>query len=134
MDELIIGKTYSMVDSRDDREYIYKIQNVINKYNIKATGKYGLSYIIDLSLYKNIKEIQTESKNINHYGGQENPHEPIKIIEYYKLGFNIGNVVKYILRAGIKYPSIEGKIEDLKKAIWYLGREIENLEKEKNNG
>jgi len=69
-----------------------------------------------------------------YYGGEENPHEPIKIIEYYKLGFNIGNVVKYILRAGIKYPNIDGKIEDLKKAIWYLGREIENLEKEKNNG
>jgi len=38
-------------------------------------------------------------------------------------------VVKYILRAGIKHPTIEGTIEDLKKAIWYLGREIENLEK-----
>jgi len=68
----------------------------------------------------------------DHYGRDGNPHEPINVIEYYKLGFNIGNVVKYILRAGIKYPSIEGKIEDLKKAIWYLGREIDNLEKEKN--
>jgi hypothetical protein len=66
---------------------------------------------------------------IDHYGGEDNPHEPIKIIEYYDLGFNLGNVVKYILRAGIKHPSIEGTIEDLKKAIWYLGREIENLEK-----
>ena len=65
----------------------------------------------------------------SHYGGEENPHEPIKVIEYYGLGFNLGNVVKYILRAGIKHPNIEGTIEDLKKAIWYLGREIENLEK-----
>jgi hypothetical protein len=39
-------------------------------------------------------------------------------------------VIKYILRAGYKYPTIKGKIEDLKKAIWYLGREIENLEKQ----
>ena len=67
--------------------------------------------------------------NNDHYGGEENPHEPIKVIEYYGLGFNLGNVVKYILRAGIKHPTIEGTIEDLKKAIWYLGREIENLEK-----
>jgi hypothetical protein len=41
----------------------------------------------------------------------------------------MGNVVKYILRAGHKTPD---KIEDLKKAIWYLGREIENLEKLEN--
>lgn len=51
--------------------------------------------------------------NNNHYGGVDNPHEPIKIIEYYDLNFNMGNVVKYILRAGIKYPSAKGKIEDL---------------------
>jgi hypothetical protein len=98
-------------------------------------GRYNISYTIDISLYINIEEIKEDNINISsHYGGEENPHEPIKVIEYYKLGFNIGNVVKYILRAGIKYPSIEGKIEDLKKAIWYLGREIDNLEKEKNNG
>jgi len=65
-----------------------------------------------------------------HYGGNDNPHEPIKIIEYYDLSFHLGNVIKYILRAGYKYPTIKGKIEDLKKAIWYLGREIENLEKQ----
>jgi hypothetical protein len=64
-----------------------------------------------------------------YYGGKDNPHEPIKIIEHYELNFNMGNVVKYILRAGLKTPD---KIEDLKKAIWYLGREIENLEKLEN--
>ena len=64
-----------------------------------------------------------------YYGGDNNPYEPIKIIEYYELNFNMGNVVKYILRAGHKTPD---KIEDLKKAIWYLGREIENLEKIEN--
>ena len=67
-----------------------------------------------------------------HYGGEDNPHEPIKIIEYYDLSFHLGNVIKYILRAGYKYPTIKGKIEDLKKAIGYLGREIENLEKLEN--
>lgn len=65
-----------------------------------------------------------------YYGGDSNPHEPIKIIEYYDLSFHLGNVVKYILRAGKKNPTILGSIEDLKKAIWYLGREIENLEKQ----
>lgn len=41
-------------------------------------------------------------------------------------------IEKHIIKE--KFYTIEGKIEDLKKAIWYLGREIDNLEKEKNNG
>lgn len=42
-------------------------------------------------------------------------------------GFNRGNAIKYIARAGLKDPSKE--IEDLKKAEWYLAREIARLEK-----
>jgi len=61
-----------------------------------------------------------------HYGGEENPHEPIKIIEAYNLNFCIGNVIKYVLRAGKK----GSKIQDLKKARWYLDREIEKFESE----
>ena len=69
----------------------------------------------------------------DYYGGEDNPHEPIKIIEHYKLGFNLGNAIKYTLRAGKKDPTILGAIVDLKKAIWYLGRQIEHLEKEQED-
>ena len=62
-----------------------------------------------------------------HYGGAENPHEPIKIIEHYGLGFCTGNAIKYILRAG-KKPGAQER-EDLRKAAWYLAREIARLEK-----
>lgn len=55
-----------------------------------------------------------------HYGGKNNPYEAIKVIEAWHCGFNIGNAVKYISRAGLK----GSKVEDLKKAIWYLQREI----------
>ena len=58
-----------------------------------------------------------------HYGGEENPHEAIKIIEHYGLGFHLGNCIKYLLRAGKK----GNEIEDLEKARWYLDRQIENL-------
>lgn len=47
-------------------------------------------------------------------------------------GFNRGNAIKYIARAGRKDPDAE--IEDLEKAAWYIRREIERLRKEKNNG
>lgn len=53
------------------------------------------------------------------------PVEVIEITEH--LNFCRGNAVKYIARAGAKDPSKE--IEDLKKAAWYLDREIARLEK-----
>lgn len=67
------------------------------------------------------------NQNINHpshYGGKDNPVEAIKVIEFYDLNFSLGNVVKYILRAGKKDPKTY--LEDLKKAAWYLDREIRN--------
>lgn len=63
-----------------------------------------------------------------YYGGKGNPYEAIKVIENWQLGFNLGNTVKYISRAGKKGPALE----DLKKAAWYLNREIANLESEEN--
>jgi hypothetical protein len=61
----------------------------------------------------------------DHYGGADNPYEAIKVIEAWGLGFNLGNVVKYVSRAGKKGT----QIEDLRKARWYLDREISNQEK-----
>ena len=50
----------------------------------------------------------------------------IDFIESKRLGYHLGNVVKYISRAGIKSHC---PIEDLKKARWYLDRYITKLEK-----
>ena len=55
----------------------------------------------------------------DHYGGEENTYEAIKVIEAWDLGFHLGNVVKYISRAGKKTKNTN---EDLKKAKWYLER------------
>jgi len=49
------------------------------------------------------------------------------IIEAFGLNYNIGNVTKYILRAGHK----GNKLDDLKKASAYLNREIEKIEGKK---
>lgn len=61
--------------------------------------------------------------NINkpkHYNMGE--IEPIDVIEDWRLDYHLGNAVKYIARCEYK----ENKINDLKKAIWYIEREIEN--------
>ena len=54
--------------------------------------------------------------------------EVIDYIEDKQLGYHLGNAVKYISRAGKKDPT--KKVEDLRKAAWYINREIERLTKE----
>lgn len=58
--------------------------------------------------------------------------EVIDYIEDKKLGFCLGNAVKYISRAGKKNDSgrniIDKEIEDLQKAIWYINRRIYELQ------
>lgn len=60
-----------------------------------------------------------------HYGGEQDPYEAIKVIEAWGLGFNLGNLLKYVCRAGKK----DSRLKDLKKALWYLQREITLEEK-----
>ena len=62
----------------------------------------------------------------NHYGGESNPYEAIKVIDAWDLDFCLGNTVKYISRAGKKSP--EKELEDLRKAAWYLQHKINKLE------
>lgn len=54
-----------------------------------------------------------------HYKGDG--LEVIDVIEAFGLGFSLGNAVKYILRADKKGR----RVEDLRKAVWYLTHEIE---------
>lgn len=57
--------------------------------------------------------------------GQYDPadtYEPIKVIDAHNLNFNLGNVIKYVLRAG-KKPGV-ADIEDLQKAKQYIEFEI----------
>ncbi|NRH21582.1 DUF3310 domain-containing protein [Candidatus Gracilibacteria bacterium] len=53
-----------------------------------------------------------------HYN--EGKYEVIDVIEDWKLGFNDGNAVKYIGR----HKSKGNPIADLKKALWYVAREL----------
>jgi len=57
--------------------------------------------------------------------------EVIEFIDDKKLGFSLGNAVKYISRAGKKDPA--KTVEDLKKAAWYLNHEIERMENSENS-
>jgi hypothetical protein len=67
--------------------------------------------------------------NPTHYGGKDNTYEVIKVCEAWGLDKDayLFNVVKYVARAGKKDAAKE--LEDLKKAIFYLNRKVENLSK-----
>ena len=70
-----------------------------------------------------------QNDNVNHPSHYtDGKIEVIDFIEDKCLNFHRGNAVKYIARAGKKNP--EKEIEDLKKAAWYINREIERLENE----
>jgi hypothetical protein len=62
----------------------------------------------------------------SHYTFAGEMYEPISVIEAWELGYNLGCSVKYIARAGRK---TKDRLTDLKKARWYLDREIQNEEK-----
>ena len=58
-----------------------------------------------------------------HYTAYEG-FEIIDLTE--QMNFNRGNAVKYIARAGLK--SYDTEVTDLKKALWYIHREINRVE------
>ena len=64
--------------------------------------------------------------NPNYY--EKNGYEAIDYIEANNLNFSLGNVIKYVTRAGHKGG--EDTVMALEKARWYIDREIKRLEEE----
>ena len=62
--------------------------------------------------------------NPAHYQGFTGGAQVIDIVE--NLPYNAGNAIKYLARAGRKDPTKH--VEDLKKALWYVQRELDRIE------
>ena len=58
----------------------------------------------------------------SHYTSNPSGVECIQVTEH--MSFCVGNAIKYLWRAGLKGPTLE----DLKKARWYIDREISRVE------
>ena len=100
----------------------------ITSDSFEVIDDYGETLHANIAFYKHGFKLKEEKESVNHpshYGGENNPLEVINIIEHYDLNFNLGNVIKYCLRAGKK----DELIQELKKAQWYINREIQRLEK-----
>jgi len=75
------------------------------------------------------KDLKTDDVNHpEHYNKHPSGVECIDIIEH--MAFNPGTAVKYIWRAGLKDADV---IKDLRKAEWYIKREIERIGKDGKN-
>jgi hypothetical protein len=96
---------------RDDHEALMSKSLVTPAKNVYTSTDYGAENV----------------DHPSHYGG-DTTYEVIKVLEAWGLmgSFCLGNTIKYIARCGKKNDKV---LEDLKKARWYLDREITNMEK-----
>lgn len=105
---------------------------VSHDLKVELQAELGLTVLIDFQLLR--KPLQpalpgfpaSSVSHPHHYNAGK--IEVIEAIEDWNLGFNRGNAVKYLARAGKKDATKE--IEDLEKAVWYVKREIEILKAE----
>ena len=104
----------------------HELNTAIKKLEGKELFPEAVERAKDIVENSNIKEMVNGPQ---HYGGKDNPYEVIKVCEAWGLDKDayLFNVVKYVARAGKKDPQKE--LEDLKKAIFYLNRKVENLQK-----
>ena len=101
-------------DHPDDPGVVREVETADSSYLVSVGG---FEYWIG---DEQVEEAQEAVNHPSHYnrGGIE----AIDAIEAWGLGFNLGNTVKYISRAGVKDP--DKRTEDLEKALWYLKREL----------
>tara|TARA_R100000458_G_C8206063_1_gene195051 strand:+ start:639 stop:893 length:255 start_codon:yes stop_codon:yes gene_type:complete len=65
------------------------------------------------------------SDSVNHPSHyKQGKLEMIEAVEGLNLGFHAGNALKYLVRYQYKHDTPEGRLEDLRKARWYINRLI----------
>jgi len=92
------------------------------EYNKKEFDKFSRKWTPTTSPIE-----QPDALRPEHYGGADSTYEVFKVLEAWNLDkdFYLGNVIKYVARAGKKNSAKEK--EDLQKALVYLQRRIDSL-------
>ena len=73
------------------------------------------------------KEYVAQKGTKDYYGGADNPYEGIKVLEHWGLtnDYYISTAIAYLCRNGKK----DGQKSDLEKAVWFLNKKIDSLER-----
>lgn len=112
-----------------------KNYNTNSPYSSMADGVIGRNTSITTTGFGYPKDIKDRIINLNaeprpeYYGGKHNTYEVFKALEAWGLDkdFYLGNVIKYVVRAGKKNPDTYK--EDLQKAMVYLQKRLDSLDK-----
>lgn len=137
-EQMAYGSSTWYLLSADDEYLLYPVEGIESvacipgsRMTAHPVGEPYATYdksTYDYNLEDNCIEIVEKSDNVSHpphyANGWSNGAEVIDLTEH--LSFCAGNVVKYVCRAGRKDP--DKYVEDLKKARWYLDREIARAE------
>lgn len=121
------GSSTFHFDVEDD-----KVVEFFSTFGLETNDTAGFQRVVTNALAAMLDKHECKSSGVishpSHYRS-DSGFEAIDVIEAWNLGFNLGNALKYISRAGLKDKNRE--IEDLEKAQWYLNREIERIRKSK---
>jgi mRNA interferase MazF len=115
----LIGECVACCNAEEMAEIDRGLQRSLGLIGDKATTAPQIT--VSASIVKN--RCSDAVNHPSHY--TDGKIEVIDYIEDKKLGYHLGNAVKYISRAGKKDPA--KTVEDLQKAAWYIQREIERL-------
>lgn len=126
VEDIRINSDLALVINEQNIRFGYSIDEFINNY---VYLKKVENEVIDKEISTILAEKNTKKNNVNHpehyqVFKDKSGIEPIDIARH--LDFDLGNAIKYILRAGNKGNAVE----DLNKAIWYIKDKIKMLENE----
>ena len=117
-----LGKVTALQDDRPDRPLVVFAGGELSWL---AWGEYAVELVRAADVAQEEANEASDAINPAHYQGFSNGAQVIDITE--NLTPNLANVVKYAARAGRK---TENPVEDLRKAEWYLARELQRLERD----
>lgn len=126
VEDIRINSDLALVINEQNIRFGYSIDEFINNY---VYLKKVENEVIDKEISTILAEKNTKKNNVDHpehyqVFKDKSGIEPIDIARH--LDFDLGNAIKYILRAGNKGNAVE----DLNKAIWYIKDKIKMLENE----
>lgn len=119
-----------------DKECVYREKQDINTFDFYCLSCHLFQNSVDVEEVKE-KPVLELSREKQDYDIVEKPYhynvgiEVDKFIDSWDMNYRQGNIIKYVTRYPYKDPT--KKVQDLKKAKWYLERLIEKEEEKEKN-
>jgi hypothetical protein len=107
-----------LAESAFDQAVARETERLAEKYNVKIPA----ATPTEPDDYEKINRPQHYRISV----GDGHPFDVIELIEALSLGFELGNALKYLVRAGRK-PGVS-EVEDLRKAAYYLTRRADQIQ------